>query len=75
MSGQHLRQWTVVFQYPGKLRCWYGNAFVRREAPMHEVEEELWKELQKVLPDGCIKPPVFKPQPGSVWFVPETPNH
>ena len=62
------RRWCAKFKYPNKKECFFGSAWVRDKAPMHEIEAELRKVMLEYFPEGfdiidCI--------PGMIVFIPE----
>lgn len=74
-----MRAWCAVYQWPGRKKFLFGTAWLRHDAPMHEVEAEVAREFAKawgeILPDGWEQPKLLDLRPGMLVFVPEKEAH
>jgi len=65
------RSWVAKLQYPGKKPCWFGTVLTRVDAPLHEVEAEVWKRWDEIFPSDTPRPGLVELKPGAIFFVPE----
>lgn len=67
-SDKHptMQAWIASVGWPGKQAFWFGTVWVRHRAPVHEVEDQLWRDIEGILPSGVPRPQLNKLQPGMI---------
>ena len=63
-----MRPWCAKMQWNGKQAFILGTISMRIDAPMHEVEAEIWALWDRVMPQEHGRPKLLNLMPGALVF-------